>query len=152
LWRANCASKACGASGSSALRAGAAELVSLFGDRSDGLESVSRLPVDGTGVTSNACLVAEPTARRVRACRGLATRGRWLTFAFPPALAALLLLALLALLPPAAALHPDRRRPLISEALDEMRTRAAGVGVPEEGQWAEGDGGARKGGRDDGDL
>ncbi len=60
----------------------ASDVVRLFADRSDGAASVCRWPEDGTGTTTNACVLVEPAARRVHACRGSADRGAWITHTF----------------------------------------------------------------------
>ena len=37
---------------------------------------------DGQGTSTNACIVAHPAARILRACRGAADRGAWVTLGF----------------------------------------------------------------------
>lgn len=54
-----------------------ASLPHLFADRSDGFDSISRLPEDGCDATTNACLVGLPARRELWACRGAADRGIW---------------------------------------------------------------------------
>ncbi|MFW5845029.1 MAG: C45 family autoproteolytic acyltransferase/hydrolase, partial [Planctomycetota bacterium] len=49
----------------------------LFADRSDGVDSISRLPEDGTDTTTNACIIARPQRRELLCCRGPADRGQW---------------------------------------------------------------------------
>lgn len=58
------------------------DLRRLFADRSRGRDSINRYPEDGTGTATNACLIAEPAARRLHACRGPADRGAWVTLSF----------------------------------------------------------------------
>lgn len=48
-----------------------------FGDRSDGVNSVSRHAADGQGTATNAVIVAQPAERRLYACRGPAEQGEW---------------------------------------------------------------------------
>ena len=57
-------------------------LRAAFGDRSDGVDSVSRYPEDGQGTATNAVVIAEPHARRLHACRGPADRGDWAVLDF----------------------------------------------------------------------
>lgn len=57
-------------------------LRALFADRADGVDSICRLPEDGTGSATNACMVAIPEVRALWACRGPAPRGRWQTLDF----------------------------------------------------------------------
>ncbi len=54
----------------------------LFADRSDGIDSINRFAEDGQGTSTNACLIAEPAARRLHVCRGSADRGEWVTLGF----------------------------------------------------------------------
>jgi isopenicillin-N N-acyltransferase-like protein len=56
-----------------------AALKNLFADRGQGLDSINRYAEDGTGTATNACMVAEPAADRLHACRGPADRGAWVT-------------------------------------------------------------------------
>lgn len=49
----------------------------LFADRSDGVDSINRLPEDAQGTTTNACLICIPESRELWACRGPADRGAW---------------------------------------------------------------------------
>jgi len=59
-----------------------ADLMKLFADRSDGIDSISRFAEDGQGTSTNACIIAHPAARIMRACRGAADRGAWVTLGF----------------------------------------------------------------------
>jgi isopenicillin-N N-acyltransferase-like protein len=61
-----------------------ADLVRLFADRSDGIDSISRYAEDLQGTSTNACIIAHPAARQLRACRGAADRGAWITLGFAP--------------------------------------------------------------------
>ncbi len=54
----------------------------LFSSRADGVDSINRYPEDAQGTSTNACVIAVPAARRLRACRGPADRGRWTTLPF----------------------------------------------------------------------
>ncbi len=54
----------------------------LFADRSDGVDSINRYTEDAQGTTTNACFVCCPATREIRACRGPADRGEWLSLAF----------------------------------------------------------------------
>lgn len=54
----------------------------LFADRSDGMDSINRLPEDGTDTTTNSCLIAFPARRELHACRGPADRGVWQQLSF----------------------------------------------------------------------
>lgn len=54
-----------------------ATLQRLFADRSDGHDSISRLPEDDQGTATNAVLIAVPERLELWACRGPADRGRW---------------------------------------------------------------------------
>ncbi len=58
-------------------RQSVASLRAAFGDRSDGVNSVSRHEADGQGTATNAVLVAELSTRRLYACRGPAELGAW---------------------------------------------------------------------------
>ena len=49
----------------------------LFADRSDGICSINRLHEDGEPTATNACVIADPAARTLHACRGEADRGVW---------------------------------------------------------------------------
>lgn len=60
---------------------GVADLRALFADRSHGLDSINRYVEDGTGTSTNACMIAEPRERRIHACRGPSDRGAWVTLA-----------------------------------------------------------------------
>ncbi len=53
-----------------------------FADRSDGVDSISRLAEDAQGTSTNACLIAVPARRELHACRGGADRGRWVKLGF----------------------------------------------------------------------
>jgi isopenicillin-N N-acyltransferase-like protein len=55
------------------------DLRMLFADRTQGRDSINRYPEDGTGTATNACVIAEPSERRLHACRGPADRGAWVT-------------------------------------------------------------------------
>ncbi len=59
-----------------------ASLRALFASRQDGVDSINRLPEDAQGTSTNACIIAQPAQRLLRACRGPATRGRWTTLPF----------------------------------------------------------------------
>jgi isopenicillin-N N-acyltransferase-like protein len=59
-----------------------ASLRALFADRSDGVDSINRYAEDEQGTTTNACLVASPSERRLWACRGPADRGEWVELRF----------------------------------------------------------------------
>ncbi len=56
-----------------------ADLRALFSDRSQGVDSINRYVEDGTGTSTNACMISEPRERRLHACRGPADRGTWVT-------------------------------------------------------------------------
>ncbi|MEY3012833.1 MAG: hypothetical protein RIT45_1568 [Pseudomonadota bacterium] len=49
----------------------------LFADRSDGIESINRLPEDDQGTATNAVLIAIPERLELWACRGPSNRGEW---------------------------------------------------------------------------
>ena len=51
----------------------------LFADRSEGICSINRRHDDGEPTATNACVIADPSARVLHACRGEADRGQWLT-------------------------------------------------------------------------
>jgi isopenicillin-N N-acyltransferase-like protein len=59
-----------------------ASIEALFADRSDGVDSINRYTEDEQGTTTNACFIARPSTREIRACRGPADRGEWQTLAF----------------------------------------------------------------------
>ena len=59
-----------------------ASIEALFADRSDGVDSINRYTEDAQGTTTNACFIARPSTREIRACRGPADRGEWQTLAF----------------------------------------------------------------------
>lgn len=59
-----------------------ASLRALFADRADGVDSINRYAEDQQGTTTNACLVASPSERRLWACRGPADRGEWVELRF----------------------------------------------------------------------
>lgn len=61
---------------------GVESLRRLYSDRSDGVDSICRYAEDGQGTTTNACLICEPAARRLWACRGPADRGLWQELSF----------------------------------------------------------------------
>ncbi len=52
-------------------------LRAMFADRSDGVDSINRLPEDAQGTTTNSAVVCVPQTRALWACRGPADRGRW---------------------------------------------------------------------------
>jgi len=54
----------------------------VFGDRSDGVDSVNRYAEDDQGTATNAVFIAEPASRRAWACRGPADRGAWIELDF----------------------------------------------------------------------
>jgi isopenicillin-N N-acyltransferase like protein len=54
----------------------------LFGDRSDGADSINRLPEDDQGTATNAVMIAIPERLELWACRGPADRGAWLKLPF----------------------------------------------------------------------
>ena len=54
----------------------------LFEDRSDGFLSINRYIEDGTGTSTNACMIAVPARRELWACRGPADRGEWVQLTF----------------------------------------------------------------------
>ncbi len=54
-----------------------ASLRALFADRSDGVDSINRLPEDDQGTATNAVLIAIPARLELWACRGPADRGVW---------------------------------------------------------------------------
>ncbi len=54
-----------------------ASLRALFGDRSDGVDSINRLPEDAQGTATNSVVVCAPKTREIWACRGPADRGAW---------------------------------------------------------------------------
>lgn len=58
------------------------DIVAMFADRSDGVDSVCRYEEDEQGTATDACIVAVPGERLLRACRGPADRGVWQTLAF----------------------------------------------------------------------
>ena len=58
------------------------DIKEYLADRSHGIESISRLSEDGTGITSNACFIAQPRRRKIWACRGPAQLGIWKPFDF----------------------------------------------------------------------
>ncbi len=60
-------------------RVSVADLRGLFADRSHGVDSINRYVEDGTGTSTNACMIAEPAERRLHACRGPSDRGAWVT-------------------------------------------------------------------------
>jgi isopenicillin-N N-acyltransferase like protein len=61
------------------------EVVAMFADRSDGVDSVCRYEEDDQGTATNACMVAIPQDRLLLVCRGPADRGEWQTLAFDSA-------------------------------------------------------------------
>ena len=58
------------------------DLQTLFSDRADGLCSINRRHSDGESTATNACVIADPTARVLHACRGEADQGRWTRLGF----------------------------------------------------------------------
>jgi hypothetical protein len=52
----------------------------ILSDRSCGVDSISRLPEDGTGITTNACMIANVRERELFLCGGDARDGTWETF------------------------------------------------------------------------
>ena len=54
----------------------------LFADRSDGVDSISRLAEDAQGTTTNSVVVCIPQKREIWACRGPADQGHWQQLAF----------------------------------------------------------------------
>lgn len=54
----------------------------LFSDRSDGVDSINRLPEDDQGTATNAVLIAIPSRLELWACRGPANRGDWRQLSF----------------------------------------------------------------------
>lgn len=58
------------------------DIINILGDRHHGSESISRLISDNTGITTNACFVADPTHKEIWACRGPAQQGEWNCFQF----------------------------------------------------------------------
>jgi len=59
-----------------------ASLQALFADRSDGVDSINRLPEDGQGTATNSVAVCLPSERALWACRGPADRGLWVRLGF----------------------------------------------------------------------
>lgn len=59
-----------------------ADLRALFADRSDGVDSLNRLPEDDQGTATNSVVLAIPALRELWACRGPADRGDWQRLAF----------------------------------------------------------------------
>jgi len=57
-------------------------LRALFSDRSDGLCSINRYLEDGTGTSTNACMIGTPARRELWACRGPADRSTWVRLPF----------------------------------------------------------------------
>lgn len=62
-----------------------ASIRALYADRSDGVDSISRLDEDRQGTSTIACLIAVPSRRELHACRGPADRGRWVQLPFATA-------------------------------------------------------------------
>jgi hypothetical protein len=58
------------------------DIKAILADRHQGVESISRLSEDGTGITTNACFIAEPNNKTIWACRGPAQKGEWNCFHF----------------------------------------------------------------------
>lgn len=63
------------------------DLLRYMADRSDGFESINRYHEDGEPTATNSCAIANPAARRFRACRGPADRGIWYELPFERPLA-----------------------------------------------------------------
>lgn len=59
-----------------------ATLRALFSDRSDGLLSINRYLEDGTGTSTNACMIGTPARRELWACQGPADRSTWVQLPF----------------------------------------------------------------------
>lgn len=59
-----------------------ADLRRLFADRSDGVDSLNRLPEDDQGTATNSVVLAIPALRELWACRGPADRGDWQRLGF----------------------------------------------------------------------
>lgn len=57
-------------------------LVELFADRSDGVNSINRLPEDDQGTTTNSCIICIPERLEMHACRGPSDRGEWVQLPF----------------------------------------------------------------------
>ena len=58
------------------------DLRALFADRSDGVDSLNRLPEDDQGTATNSVVLAIPARRELWACRGPADRGEWQRLVF----------------------------------------------------------------------
>lgn len=54
----------------------------ILADRQNGSDAISRLSEDGTGITTNACFIADPNRKYIWACRGPAQKGEWNCFHF----------------------------------------------------------------------
>lgn len=59
-----------------------ASLQDLYSDRSDGVDSINRLPEDAQGTATNSVVVCVPERRAMWACRGPADRGQWVQLPF----------------------------------------------------------------------
>lgn len=57
-------------------------LRALFSDRSEGLFSINRYLEDGTGTSTNACMIGVPARRELWACQGPADRSTWMRLGF----------------------------------------------------------------------
>lgn len=57
-------------------------LRALFADRSEGLLSINRYLEDGTGTSTNACMIGVPARRELWACQGPSDRGEWFQLPF----------------------------------------------------------------------
>jgi len=61
-------------------------LKNLFGDRSDGINSISRYASDDEGTATNSVLIAIPARRVMHICKGPADRGEWHELQFDTAI------------------------------------------------------------------
>lgn len=57
-------------------------LRAMFADRSEGLLSINRYLEDGTGTSTNACMIGIPARRELWACQGPSDRGQWFNLSF----------------------------------------------------------------------
>jgi hypothetical protein len=57
-------------------------LKDVMGNREDGVHSISRHIEDGTGITTNGCVLLMPNQKKIWACRGPADIGDWISFEF----------------------------------------------------------------------
>ena len=58
------------------------DLMRIMGHRGDGIHSISRHTEDGTGITTNGCVIVIPQHRKIWACRGPSDTGDWSSFEF----------------------------------------------------------------------